>query len=357
MPLSKRRHRGGGNWHIRGSLVVWRDGVRETVPFPERTTGTDCADEADAIIGQIEAAARRGHYTDVAPEPLFGQLIAAYLDGGGQARYLAPVARRLGPLKPSQIVQELLDREGREEYPGVRPQTLRRCWHGPVIAILNAAKIPHALARPAAGRRRVRWLRPDQAEAVIRAAVAGGRYRNPWAATLVLFLLGTGARLSEALLLDAADLHLDYRCATLRDTKNGTDRVVFLPPRAVAALSLLPSLRTPGPVFRNTYGRPYAVRADSGTDMNVIRSAVARAGLDPERWTAHTFRHTWATWYYAATRDMVALQARGGWSSLAMVQTYAHLAPPMLAADLARHNWDFTESLPSPLAGEGTAHA
>jgi site-specific recombinase XerD len=40
--------------------------------------------------------------------------------------------------------------------------------------------------------------------------------------------------------------------------------------------------------------------------------------------TPHTLRHTWATWFYAAHRDVRALMELGGWKSISQVQRYTH---------------------------------
>ena len=39
----------------------------------------------------------------------------------------------------------------------------------------------------------------------------------------------------------------------------------------------------------------------------------------------HGCRHTWATWHYAANRDLTALMRLGGWKSVQMVLRYAHV--------------------------------
>ena len=54
--------------------------------------------------------------------------------------------------------------------------------------------------------------------------------------------------------------------------------------------------------------------------------AIKRAGLDPDP-TPHDLRHTWASWHYALNRDLLALKIEGGWSSVVLVERYAHLLP------------------------------
>ena len=85
------------------------------------------------------------------------------------------------------------------------------------------------------------------------------------------------------------------------------------------------------------------------------RGAMRRAGLaavDEERpwidrrgiarvetvysypYTPHTCRHTWATWFYAITLDPMKLRTEGDWSSLSLVERYAHLMTPEEARDV-----------------------
>lgn len=61
------------------------------------------------------------------------------------------------------------------------------------------------------------------------------------------------------------------------------------------------------------------------------KAALKRAGIEQSfRW--HDLRHTWASWHIMSGTPMEVLQKLGGWSSLAMVMRYAHLAPDHLAS-------------------------
>jgi integrase len=103
-----------------------------------------------------------------------------------------------------------------------------------------------------------------------------------------------------------------------------------------------------GRVFRDWRGWDYRdVRAGGGGGQ--LRTAWSRAcrltGL-PGRWhewtpkrhakpsrtwvptiTPHDLRHTWASWEYALRKDLLDLKIRGGWSSVTLVERYAHLMP------------------------------
>ncbi len=58
--------------------------------------------------------------------------------------------------------------------------------------------------------------------------------------------------------------------------------------------------------------------------------ATKRAGIDPE-FSFHGLRHTWASWHVMGGTPLSVLQQLGAWSSMAMVQKYAHLAPDFVA--------------------------
>ena len=45
----------------------------------------------------------------------------------------------------------------------------------------------------------------------------------------------------------------------------------------------------------------------------------------------HDCRHTFATWFYAETRDLAALMELGGWKSASMVMRYTHVNVDHLA--------------------------
>jgi integrase len=82
-------------------------------------------------------------------------------------------------------------------------------------------------------------------------------------------------------------------------------------------------------VFRRPDGLPYE-QPKGGDDTSAggrfkkaFAGACKRAGVID--FTPHGCRHTWATWHYAANRDLTALQKLGGWKSVQMVFRYAHV--------------------------------
>ena len=199
--------------------------------------------------------------------------------------------------------------------------------YSPISAVLKHAArrgwcAEFKIERPAGhDSERVRWLTFEEAERLIAACAAHMR-------PLVVFLLYTGARVGEALWLDWRDVSLDRAHVQFIDTKNDTSRGVPLHRRVVAELRAM--THSTGCVFRKLDGSTYAfLNEDNPHDRSAgtriktgFRGAVRRARLTD--FHPHDCRHTWATWHYAANRDLGALMKLGGWSSIDMVMRYAH---------------------------------
>lgn len=232
----------------------------------------------------------------------------------------------------AQIDQEKINEvRKRMMPPDVKPSTVTRALIVPVRAVMYFAADQGWCARPRfktpkQPKGRTEFYMPEEVDKLL---VAATRNFRP----LLVFYLGTGARHSEALRLDWRDVDLAAATAMLRDPKNGIDRLAHLPPTVVAALSTLP--RRTGAVFRRPGGKPYEVYTRSeiaghkteqvGGIERALENAIRRSGV--RRLTPHHLRHTWATWHYALNRDLLALKVEGGWSSVGLVERYAHLMP------------------------------
>ncbi len=143
---------------------------------------------------------------------------------------------------------------------------------------------------------------------------------------VLLALVTTGLRRSELIALDWADLELDGSRPSLlvRAGKGGRPRRQPLPAQLARELAQLRrSLGAAGeePVFCGLAGG----RLQSTILANLIRRAADRAGLD-KHVTAHTLRHTAATWLRQATGDARLVAAYLGHADLSTVSRYAHVA-------------------------------
>lgn len=286
----------------------------------------------------------------------FAEAVASYLEAEprspGQAALVAHLLEHFAGRKLTGIGQEDLDRAYRVLLrPGASPATRLRNVLTPLRAILEHAARRGWCDRPAfevpkQPKPRVSYLTPPQADALVQAAAAHLR-------PLIVFLIGTGARMSEALELDWMHVDLTAAVARLVKTKTGIERYVPLPPAVVAALSSLP--HRSGRVFRPVHsvrrdgsrariGAAYrdTGRSGGGQIKSAWAGACRRAGLPGvwKEWTGrngaerriwvpelhpHDLRHTAATWHYAIHHDLLRLQQWGGWASVSQVQIYAHV--------------------------------
>jgi integrase len=261
-----------------------------------------------------------------APRTL-AEAIGSYLAHEPRAAGTQAMLRRIllyyGDAPLPTIDQESVDRARVAVLrPDASPATVRRNLIAPLRAVLQHAhrrgwcEVPR-FDIPAEPKGRTLFLLPAQVESLIASAA-------PHLAPLIRFLVTTGCRMSEALALEWPDVDLVAGRAILweGETKSGGRRVVDLPP---AALSL-PLPGRPGRVFLTRTGAPYRDSSVYGGQVKTAWATATRgAGLDG--FTPHHLRHTWATWHYALHRDLLALKHAGGWSSVTLVERYAHIMP------------------------------
>jgi integrase len=148
---------------------------------------------------------------------------------------------------------------------------------------------------------------------------------------LILLLLDTGARMSEASELEWRDVDLAGGRVIFWRTKTGRRRNATLSPRTIARLASLPHregqvIRWDAPGRQRSAAYADRGRQGGGQIKTAWRGTLRRAGLATEL-TPHDLRHTWASWHYALNRDLLLLKVEGGWSSVALVERYAHLMP------------------------------
>jgi integrase len=382
MPLKLVRRTKDGPWYIRGTIRGRR--VFET---------TETVDRA------IAEALRAKRETDIFAESILGRRVAvsfqraavSYLEFEERSQRTKYDVGRLVELFGATAMLTAFDQSAADRLPTRRQRSI-------LSAILNHAAARGWCPRPAFAlpklpKGKTRWLTPAEALRLIESAA-------PHLRPLLHFILCTGARMSEALDLDWADVDLAAARVIFRDTKNGTDRCAALPEAAIVTLANLPvpgrddvaaeagkadplqwtegvpyseaqanispanRLYRPsgeaapsgpraesrigtagvasgpqqrnGRVFRRDDGEPYhdAERQYGGQIKTAWRTACKRAGLADV--TPHDLRHTWASYFYALTKDPLLLKAEGGWKSLSLIERYAHLMPSTLVPEIAK---------------------
>jgi integrase len=258
---------------------------------------------AEAVLSYLKAKPRSENHKD-----RIDRLLLAVGD--------LPLAQ-IGQAKAIELKDKML-------RPDAAPGTYTRAIVMPLRAILHHAHDlgwcdpPHIVAPPD-NPGRILFFLPAEVERLIAAAA-------PHLRPLLTFLVGTGARMSEAMELDWRDVDLVGARAIFWRTKGRKRRNAQLPPRVVAALANLPHRE--GSVFLGPQGHPYVDRERryGGQIKTGWAGALRRAGFNPE-FTPHALRHTWASWHYALHKHLIRLKEEGGWSSVVLVERYAHLLP------------------------------
>jgi integrase len=162
---------------------------------------------------------------------------------------------------------------------------------------------------------RLRFLDHDEEAALLAAC------REPLR-TMVLVGLYAGVRLlSEGLTLRWADVDLKRGLLTVQGAyaKSGKTRTVPLNTVLRGALAQLRERSAGEYVFAKRDGEAFA------SIRTAFATACRRAGLVGV--TPHVLRHTFASRLVMAGVDLRTVQELGGWSSLELVQRYAHLSP------------------------------
>jgi len=195
------------------------------------------------------------------------------------------------------------------------------------------------LEPPPKPRQEREWLERDEFRRLLDAAGHPERNLSGLAERdqlVLVALVTTGLRRSELCGLDWRDLELDAAAPTLlvRRGKGGKPRRQPLPPGLANELRLLRAEREPSaeaPVFCGLQGG----RLQQTILAEIIRRATKRAGLE-KHVTAHTLRHTAATWLRQELGDTRLVAEYLGHADLSTVSRYAHVAREELFAAAGR---------------------
>lgn len=351
MPLKLKRR--GAVWYVRGTVAG--QSIYESTGTAERARADAFRAKREKELWDRSVFGERATVT-------FAEAVTSYLVynplSANDRRRVDRLHDHFGMKPLREINQVSIDLAIPRLLPNTQtPDSIIRSVITPMTAILRHAAargwcdLP-TFERPEKPKQTTEFLRPSEAVAFLQAAP-----EHLW--RIALFILCTGARVSEALEMDWTDVHLSDRFVILRDTKNGRDRKAVLPDAALVMLANLPE-RT-GKVLRRPDGAPYADRDRAGggqiktvwgttcevtglvsavlpgDELPATRESGPRSAIRYKPFiTPHDLRHTWATWFYALTKDLLLLKTEGDWSSVDMVERYAHLMQSELAGEVHR---------------------
>jgi integrase len=254
-----------------------------------------------------ETSHKRTHHDDV----LKLRWLAQYLEGKLLTGVTRDVVAEIGTRKRSKANAATANRH----LALIRAILRRACdeWEwiekAPKIKLYREAK------------RRVRWITPEQAKALL--AELREHQRE-----MVLFALATGLRQGNVTGLCWSQVDLARRTAWVHgeDVKNGDDLHVSLNDLAMDVLQ-----RQHGKHSERVF--TYKGKPINWANTRGWLSALVRAGIANFRW--HDLCHTWASWLIQHGTPLYDLQEKGGWKSAEMVRRYAHLAPAKMARNAA----------------------
>jgi len=187
------------------------------------------------------------------------------------------------------------------------------------------------------------WLTAEEFSRLLRAAADPLRRRAGLAERdrlVLVALVATGLRRSELIALNWGDLDLDSPRPSLlvRHGKGGKPRRQPLAAPLATELRRRQEAARPiaeDPVFCGLEGK----RLQAKVLADIVRRASLRAGIE-KRVTAHTLRHTAATWLRQCTGDACLVAAYLGHVDLSTVSRYSHVASAELhtaAATISGH--------------------
>lgn len=348
----KKTGKKAGNFYIRGT--VQGQSIFES-------TGTSHRPTAEALCLRRETEIRDRGSLGKAATLTFAEATLTYMETGGESRFIKLILEYAGPdTLLTEIDNDWINNAAAELYPNAVSATVNRQLITPVSAIYNLASDGGLAPYRRFKRRKVkktglRWLTAEEAELLLSNC---DDHLKP----IATFLLGTGARTSEALSIEAPFFYPKTGEVYLPDVKNEHPRMLQMPRRA---LDTLLATRPPevGRIFLTVKGTPYKIYEGHGGQLRRrFTEAVKKSGLDvkgPHKVTPHTLRHTWATWFYSMTKDFGGLIDLGGWEKSDMANHYRKMAPADLPDRLLAHGWDFTAlgtNLNATTASKKTAH-
>ena len=179
---------------------------------------------------------------------------------------------------------------------------------------------------------RQRFLSREEADTLLDAL----RQKSQQVYEMALVSLHCGLRAGEIFSLAWSDIDLVHGTLSMRDTKSGRNRTVFMSQSVMRALS------DKVPKCPSKYVFPSSKKGNEDEEVKTaivsktFDRTVAEIGLNDgkndrrQRVTFHTLRHSFASWLAMAGTDLHTIQRLLGHSTQKMTERYSHLAPDRL---------------------------
>jgi integrase len=186
------------------------------------------------------------------------------------------------------------------------------------------------LDAPSKPRQEADWLTREEFAALLRAAEHPIRRRPGLIQRdrlVLMALVLTGIRRGELMAAEWRDVSLSGALPSLlvRNGKGGKPRRQPMPSQLAGELAEWHDERSPSPIDHVFCGLAGGI-LHANVLSDIIRRTTRGAGL-AKHVTAHTLRHTSATWLRQATGDTRLVAEHLGHADLSTVSRYAHVAP------------------------------
>jgi integrase len=297
--LHLKREKRSPYWYVRGKVggasVYESTGTADKKLAEEYRLKRERDLYEHAVLGKAEPAS-------------WARAVNAYLDNGGEDRFLLPLVKRWGDMPLSLITQEVVDAAARDLYR--TPATRVRQCYSPVRAVLNHArdiglegvsarriKLPKVTKKPA------EYATDDYLERLL-------EHCDPELRAVLLVMTYTGLRTGEVLRTTPEDWQVNRGWVRIDRTKNGQPAMVPLADEALEAVEAV------GYRWR-WKGSPELAKA--------LRKAAERAGLLYMK--AHSVgRHSFAARLLRQGHSLQLVARAGRWKGIAVVAAnYGHL--------------------------------
>ena len=232
-------------------------------------------------------------------------------------------SRIAADLKPSDVEEWIVSQKDQKDW---TPATMNR-YKSDIGKALQLAVVSGHLSRNVArlvtaraeNNARVRWMRPEEEERVVKVM----RECCPGQLPAFFTALNTGMRMSEQFGLTWNRVDFERRKLFLPTTKNGESREVPMNKTVLALLTDLHTAKTGPHVFPTE--RNYKAARALLNPRQWFEIVLEKAKVDDFHW--HDLRHTFASRLVMKGIDLHTVSKLMGHKTLTVTQRYAHLSP------------------------------
>lgn len=153
--------------------------------------------------------------------------------------------------------------------------------------------------------------------------------------TLILFLYNTGCRPGEASNVKVRDIDFNNKFVIVKKTKGKKERTAHIFDEGFLQYLkfYVSNKKAEDYVFLSNWRKPYTVKGIT----KKLKSIAQQAGIDPDKISAHKFRHTHAVHAIKSGVSLVSVRDQLGHSSIAITDKYTKIVDTIRRKDYETH--------------------